>query len=379
MRGVWMGLVVLSLGGSANGWAERPAEEQQTESKRAELAKRSAAAPALVACVQALDAQGSRADKFPQEGTTTACSELKDGRGVNLAGRSIDRVLLEELSHIRDLDDDAPSGQELQDFIEGRSVDEDFVAELVPGFAFEDTPDGGSEGSTTAFIRWETEHFGFRGERRDFDFSVAGRLGFQPALTLVVPEDDAEETAEASAKFQEAFTWTFTPKLHLHFRDRAELDLSATAGQTVLTSDVSQRERNGVHELVIPANNGKGKAAWFGEAALGVKIYRRGTAVQHLQQGLDPRIEVSLGYRYDTRFDREGDLVTFASPESRFVFRFMLGDIRVVDRTGGEGAATFTLSFGVEHEWARRDGGVPAGTRFLLRGNLELLKALRRS
>jgi hypothetical protein len=97
-------------------------------------------------------------------------------------------------------------------------------------------------------------------------------------------------------------------------------------------------------------------------------------------QPLDPLAHAYAGIRHDQRFHRAGDLAGFDDPTARVFLGFDLNPIRIADRrTEGSGNALFTFGGGFEFEGALRGPSrLPSGFRFVLRGDLDLLKALQR-
>jgi hypothetical protein len=81
--------------------------------------------------------------------------------------------------------------------------------------------------------------------------------------------------------------------------------------------------------------------------------------------------------RRSSHFHRAGDLAGFNDPTGRICFGFDVNPIRVTDgRTEGSGNTLFTFGGGFQFE-----GGpnrLPSGFRFVLSGNLDLVRTLRR-
>jgi len=239
-----------------------------------------------------------------------------------------------------------------------------------------------------AYIHWESQHVGFTyDEDRQFDFSLGGRFGFQSALTLVqtAPPSTPQSTTAAtsspkvpSSQYQEAFAWDIKGQSHLHINE-STLEAFVTSGQVILNSNSQLVDTGGgQQEIVVLAGQDASRAAWFFEGGIGFKKFDRAVELQHEDPSTPPKIDISLAYRHDLRFEQDNNaLVSFRSPTERVVFRFMLTGIRVTDRRDPKKPATFSVSFGVEHEFALHAGGVPSGTKLLIRGDLNVLQALR--
>jgi hypothetical protein len=276
----------------------------------------------------------------------------------------------------------------LDDVLERENLREPFVAELVTGLAFGTPPEGSEEGTSTlpgAFVRWRSNPFGFGYDAdRDLDFTIGGRFGYVPALALVKPAEPADTEAPETLKYQEALGWDIRLNARRHFGGQIQLVASAGLGQLILNTESSVGKLGGKDALFTIVPNSVGRAAFFWDGQLAFRLFKRNREVFAEQQSLNPGLEVTLGVRHDTRFKQDGQtsLVTYDSPERRYLFRLLLSDLPVFDRRDkadkSKEAPTFTVTFGVEHEFGTPNG-LPSVTRILLVGDLALLKALNGS
>jgi hypothetical protein len=227
----------------------------------------------------------------------------------------------------------------------------------------------------------ETRHF-LDEDHSLFDVSMGGRIGFQPALTLVQKiASSGTPTDAAAGKYQDAFGWATTLKVNAKADGMdSEIPLTVMFGQYILTTDTAVIDQGATRTIAIPLGDGS-DAQSFWEVTAGLNFYGRSLHLVHAEKDfLHPLIGLTFGYKHDARFKQGTDstLVRFDAPEDRLVFRFLTAPFPVVMGDGTSGKKTVGLSFGIEHEWAPKGANtVPSGTRILLRGDVDLLKALR--
>ncbi|MBI3492975.1 MAG: hypothetical protein HY047_14530 [Acidobacteria bacterium] len=263
-----------------------------------------------------------------------------------------------------------------------------FSAELVTGATFLTAQNGSSafisssdskNATVSAYVAWESRHFGDE-DRSQIDASLAGRFGFIPALTLV--QQQGSSTQSTAAKYQDAFAWSTTAKGNVKwYAAEAEIPFAATYGQFILTTDTSVIDQtNGsggtTRTVLVPVDNGAGDAQSFWEFTTGLNVYGRSLHVVHAEKNfINPVFSAVIGYKHDTRFQADRALVKFDSPAERLVFRIFTAPMLVKTNSS---AKPLAIAFGVEHEWAARGTNtIPSGTRIILRGDVDLLKALR--
>ena len=275
-----------------------------------------------------------------------------------------------------------------------------FAAQLVTGAMFTTTGTSGAKevgdpkkasGVTpSVHVAFESEHF--FSHTNGVDFSLGGRFGFQPALTLVREKSDTDPTpvpdpnatvpdipkGSLSSNCQEAFAWELSPRFNIHLMDTAELSLTATAGQILLIDEIKLIENVSEATLVIPVDNGTSKGELFGEVGVGFRLFDVPLNAIHAEKRqLSPVFEANAGIRWDNRFKRANDLTIFDSPSKRIYADFMINGLTVLDRRddAADPGRSYGLSFGVDYE-ASTDGSVPNGTRFLIRGDFDLIQLL---
>jgi len=228
--------------------------------------------------------------------------------------------------------------------------------------------------SALAHIVWETTHAGAADTPQGHDWALAGQFGLQPALSLL--QSTAGTAARLDTTFQQALVIDVGLKAS-GFSGRTERSLVLRGG-FVRFGDLGQIvERNGISYLALPAANGD-RVAPYVEVGGSVGLYDRPMSVVHLAMGtLSPRLTGEVVYRRDTRFNLSGTQIALSNPEDRFVVRFMLDGLDVVDkRTAPESNKTFKVGFGFEYQ--RGTGsGVPYGFSFLIRGAADLLRILQ--
>lgn len=273
--------------------------------------------------------------------------------------------------------------------LDARGLNQSFSAKLVSGMIVSsgssDAPQGTSEADkqkdAAAHLVWESKHYG--AESRSFDAAFRGKIGFMPALLLVADSARATQAdATTESVYQEAFVWDVGGKVSYPFalRTGSELSITARAGQHVLGTKSVLLERGGASQVVVPIRNGAGQAEWFYEAGVEYQLYNNPLDVVHAEgSAVSPIFLLGLAFRRDNRFRQDGALAAFDAPEQRMVFRFLIDALKVFDgREVAETPKSFTFGFGVEHEWGTRGGiKVPSGTRFMFRGDIDLLRALR--
>jgi hypothetical protein len=248
------------------------------------------------------------------------------------------------------------------------------VGELRAGSALADTgtfsglkPESTDNSTTTplAHIVWTTTHAGAMDKESGSDITFSGRLGLEPAMTAL-----KLSSGTLDAKYQQALVVG------------AGIDFSGFSGPTetsfvvrtgfVRLGELAQIvEKDGVNELALPAG-GDGKVAPYFEAGGRFNLFDRKMLLVHLSHAeLSPRLSTEVLYRRDARFDNLGVDVTRGD---FLVWRLMVDGLQIVDkRTEPAGNKVFQASFGFEY---RRGKNVPYGFAFLIRGDLDLLKAL---
>jgi hypothetical protein len=268
-----------------------------------------------------------------------------------------------------------------------------FSGELVTGASFATAQNAASsflgssqsrDTSASAHIVFETRHF-LDEDQSFLDVSFGGRIGFQPALSLIQrtastgTSQSAGMPTDAAAKYQDAFGWSSTLKVNAKVTGmEGEIPFALTFGQYTLTTDTVVVDQGNIRTIAIPLGDASASQS-FWEATVGLNFYGRSLHLVHAEKDfMHPLIGFTFGYKHDARFKQASDsLVKFDSPEERLVFRFLTAPFPVIMSDGAGGKKTVELSFGIEHEWMTGLNTVPSGTRILIRGDVDLLKALR--
>lgn len=247
------------------------------------------------------------------------------------------------------------------------------------------TSDGAEQGAQAlGTIVWQSRHFGDE-SIRVLDWSVGGRIGVQPVLNLVTatPASDAPDDGapgQVSAVHQNAFVWTFGVQGHKPIRGiNSELGGYVSTGSSTLTALPKAIDKGEGSFIAFPLDYGTQKTAWLWEAGAMFNIFDNPLEQIHAEKGTTtPQFQALVAIRRDERF-RGNPYGSYRSPMGRLLFRLTLDAIRVIDRRQfGEPSRPFTFGFVVEHERSLAFTGarVPSATRFVLRGDVNLLNAL---
>jgi hypothetical protein len=233
-------------------------------------------------------------------------------------------------------------------------------------------------------IVWQSRHFGDE-SIRVLDWSIGGRIGIQPVLNLVTATPAAEVPAGenppvTSAVHQNAFVWNAGVQMNKPFRGiDSELGWYGSTGSSTLTSLPKAVDKGQGSFVAFPLDYGAQKTAWLWETGVTFNIFDNPLEQIHAEKGTtSPQFQALVAVRRDERF-RGGVYDDYNRPASRLLFRLTLDAIRVLDRREfGEPSKPFTFGFVVEHERSLSTSGVrvPAATRFVLRGDINLLRAL---
>jgi hypothetical protein len=284
----------------------------------------------------------------------------------------------------------------LKELLSRRQLLEPFAAALITGGVLTNSspvtseqPDN-DEQTILTHVVWESPHFG---QHHDgpLDFSFGGRLGFQPAFTLLTTREDRrpETSDEVEADYQQAFIWDANVRLNVQLKDSlttgGEASLVARLGQVNLLDSATLTHRGADSTLAFDLSAGQAELFW--EIGARYALFSNPLDIVHADKTtINPLFEFEALYRRDSRFKEFAGAettgrkrVTFDSPEDRLVLRFFVDALHVVDRRSeAEEPQTFTLGFGVEYErgWKGKTT-IPAGTKILLRGDFDLLRALK--
>lgn len=253
------------------------------------------------------------------------------------------------------------------------------VGELRAGSALTDTGNftGTAAASTDnsktnplAHIVWSTTHANALDKESGGDISFSGRVGLEPAMTAL-----KLTSGTLNAKYQQALVVGAGLDLN-RFSGRTESSVVVRGGFVRLGELAQVVEHNGSSELALPAGP-EGKVAPYLEVGGKFNLFDRQMALVHLSHAeLSSRLSSEFVYRLDARFDDLSNLGQgIEAPSGKFlVWRLMVDGLQIVDkRTEPAGNKVFTASFGFEYRYAKN---TPYGFAFLIRGDIDLLKAL---
>src|SRR5262245_24373582 len=239
-----------------------------------------------------------------------------------------------------------------------------------------------SGGSPLAHIDFESKHFGAdKGSKVEASFT--SMLGFVPALAFFKPapktiNGETTNAAEATA-YQTAFVFNVGGNVHVSTFQAGELSITGRAGAVNLMSEVNVVDQGGQSYVAIPF--GGDNTRLYGELGVQANLYNRGIEAAHLEKSsLMPLFHAEAGLRQDPRFDDAG--AKYFRPGLRSYIRVSADNVPVFGQINGE-AKTFSLGFSWEYEGPyfgnAADGQIkiPSGNRVVIRGDVNLLKALR--
>jgi hypothetical protein len=248
------------------------------------------------------------------------------------------------------------------------------------------TTDAKKEQVAVGNVVWQTRHFGDE-SLNPIDIHFGGRIGITPVLNLVAPaeppEDDDNPTAGVTAVHQPAFAWTFAVQANRQLRGiNAELGGFVKTGSTTLMSVPKVVDKGNASFVAFPLDKGSEQTSWLWEGGVEFNMFDTRLEQVHAEKGTaTPQFQLLLALRKDERF-RGGVYNAYENPTGRLVFRLTVDALQVFDRRAfGEAPKPFTFGFVVEHERSLAGKGirVPPATRFIVRGNLDLLKGMTES
>ncbi len=226
---------------------------------------------------------------------------------------------------------------------------------------------------------FESAHFGWRGEH-SWDASFGTHVGFQPVLNIVQASLDGEPSAKP------AFVAVLQPGLVFDVGGRAGLPIERISGEfsvvgsvgaNRLTTDPVTFDSKKPALIATQVSDKATKSAWFSETGVELTVFDNPVRVLHAEKGLvTPVIRVAGGYRYDGRFS-DVNFPSLTADPNRLYFRAMIDVNKATSKRAlADPAKTFDLGFGVEYERAlHASSQVPSSTRFLIRGDINVLKA----
>jgi hypothetical protein len=292
-------------------------------------------------------------------------------------------------------------GDNVHDALKAQGLSDPLTAMLFTGASFADagaeTSETGGEAETgkkpegapagpSAFIAFESPHFG-DDDHRPFHVAFGGKIGFQQIMTMVKPvaDEGGETPADQSlvADYKDGLMWSVGATAYTLSQGKSEAFVKLSLGGTRVGDSRSVLEgENGQGFIAVPANADASTSAPRWEIGLGWNYYGRPMEVAHLEKGLlNPAFSAYVMHRRDHRFKAEGDLAEFHNSQRRWIYGMSVNLRNLVRSDGGEStpskANTFDFGFSVEREFARGSGlKIPNSTRYVLRGEVNLLRAL---
>jgi len=240
------------------------------------------------------------------------------------------------------------------------------------------------EGSTETFsssLVVETAHWGWPGENAR-DASLRFRIAHEPATVLMSSTsiDPSKSTLIVtslpglSASMSGRVGWPSQ-------RTDSEVSFVATFGSHRVDdmSVVLGSGDNPINATLV--DNGSGRWAGFIELGAEAALYDNPIRILHAEQGLvTPTITIGAGYRRDARLARPAAIAEadWQGSDHRVYVRFMVDTVKQLQGRGlAASAKTFDLGFGLEYDrpLAKEKPMTPGVTRFVIRGNINLIRA----
>lgn len=270
---------------------------------------------------------------------------------------------------------------------------EPFAAQLDTAAELTDTGTGNVPSATGSLqpqakgvISWESAHFG---EQHPVDFSFGGQFGYAPVYTLVNLINSANVPLPPKARpmFQQGFIWSIRPQANIHLPQfvsgqlSSELGVFASVGQTILTSNVTAFTQSNSTVTATLVSDNVGNGALFAESGLQFRLYNADLDTTHRDKSfLSPAFFLESGFKLNERFKAEGDLAGYDSPQNRAFVRFMVSLNKITNSRGTtDPKEPFSVDFGIDYEFPVSEARVPAATRIVIRGSLDVLKLLKGS
>lgn len=229
----------------------------------------------------------------------------------------------------------------------------------------------------------ESTHFGWRGEH-GADASFRAHVGFRPVLNVVkasLDQDTADSTPALVAVLQPALFTDVGARVGLPLeRINGEFSFTAIVGASRITTDPVTFDDKKPALIATRMSDRASKTAWFSEAGVELMMFDNFLRVLHAEKGLvTPVVRIAAGYRVDSRFAQENMPGLVADPH-RLYFRSMVDLNKLVaGRAFGDPAKAFDFGFGIEYDRSlHASSDVPSSTRFLIRGDINLLKAAKK-
>jgi hypothetical protein len=256
---------------------------------------------------------------------------------------------------------------------------EPFHGALMAGPVFQSlakAPEGGDPGTALAgAVLFESAHLGSPSDSW-LHASVGGKVGYEPIFLMTSPKGSVEGPVEPL--YSGGFVWDIGANLGfpVNYLAAGEITVFGRYGQGRPGPAEIRNEKAPTSEIAIPVAADGGLTRDYWEAGVRAVLFRNELAARsaHLRGYLFPAASIHAGLRWDKRFSKASPLTAFNSPERRAFFGFRINALRVFKDVADRDGA-YELTFGVEREWALREGGLPSGTRIIVAGSINLLKA----
>ncbi|HXD75981.1 MAG TPA: hypothetical protein VN628_19690 [Vicinamibacterales bacterium] len=244
---------------------------------------------------------------------------------------------------------------------------------------------GTANQGVVAHIDFESKHFGSDAGTA-VEGSFGATLGFQPALTFLQPAaadaNGQKNAAQQTTSYQNAFVFNVSGNAHLSTFRAGEVTLSGRVGVVNLLNDVTVVDNGSNSYIAVPF--GHDTTSLYSEVSGHVNLYRTGMDVAHLEKAtLTPLFHLEAGIRRDPRFEAAGP--GYYKSSRRVFMRVSAENVPILQQLDNGTSKTFMLAFEWEYEapwWGSPDAGdgtvkIPSGNRLVIRGDVNLLKALK--
>lgn len=337
---------------------------------------------------------------------TTKASAVQDIAGLQLAVWNVDSWLrrCQDPSPLPENEEETLPGAKVSTRVSRRRAREAvqqalgragltdlFFGALLSGPVFQSTAkspdDKNPQTGIFGTVFWESKHAGSsKGSTRHL--SVGGKVGYEPIFVMNRPKDKPD--AAPLPGYSGGLAWDIGPNFGVAIPGFVLSEITAFGryGQTRPGAAELVNEKEPNAQILVPSNAETGLEKDYFEAGLKVAVFRGdlGTEIAHERGYLLPAASARIGIRWDHRFKDDDRLRTFDTPQKRYFFGFRLNLLKVFTDTSTS-SKPYSLTFAVEHEWGNRGsaakgtspariGGLPAGTRILIAGSVDLLRAL---
>ena len=234
-------------------------------------------------------------------------------------------------------------------------------------------------------IDFESKHFG-SDAGTTLEGSFGATLGFQPALTFVqaasTDVSGLKTSVPPSTTYQNAFVFAVSGHGHLSTFRAGEVTVSGRVGVVNLLNDVTVVDQGNNSYIAVPFGNDT--TSLFSEVSTHVNLYRSGMDVAHLEKAtLTPLFHMEAGIRRDPRFEAVG--AAYYHSGQRVFLKVSAENVPILQELDNGTSKTFMLAFEWDYEgpwWGTPGQGdgtikIPAGNRIVIRGDINLLKALK--